>query len=57
MLVEQTEIAKQLGLSNKSFRRIVYHAKLPFKILAKKRHYHIEEFLELIKKESHGKAL
>ena len=51
MLVEQTEIARRLGISNKSFRKMVLysHLKDSWKLIAQKRHYEIEEVFALIK--------
>ena len=51
MFIEQTEIAKKLGISNKSFRRFAYKSGLDkhFKIIAKKRWYDFEQVGEYLK--------
>jgi len=48
--LEQTEIACKLGISNNSFKRIVFHGKLEFKLINAKRNYKFSEVLEAIKK-------
>ncbi len=49
-LIEQTEIAKRLGISNKTIKRITYHGKLEYKLINNKRHYNFNEVVETIKK-------
>ena len=52
--LEQTEIAKLLGISNGSFRRIVHHAGIDndqhFILINNKRYYKIDEVMEIIRK-------
>ena len=47
MQIEQTEIAKQLGMSNKKFRHMV-ECRLKWTLINNKRHYEISEVLNLI---------
>lgn len=49
-LIEQTEIAKRLGISNNAMRRIATTAGLKFELIGSKRHYVWQEFLKAIKK-------
>ncbi len=49
-LIEQTEIAKRLGISNKTIKRITYHGKLEYKLINNKRHYNFKEVVKTIKK-------
>ena len=49
-LIEQTEIAKRLGISNNAMRRIAALAGLEFKLINNRRHYDWQEFLDVIKK-------
>jgi len=49
-LLEQTEIAKKLGISNNAMRRIAATAGLKFELINNRRCYDWEEFLEVIKK-------
>lgn len=53
-MLEQTEIAKRLGVSNKVMRRIAQTAGLEFKLIENKRHYDWDEFLEAIRKGKNG---
>jgi len=46
-MTEQTEIARQLGMSNKKFRYIV-EGKLKWTLINNKRHYEMKEVLDLI---------
>lgn len=55
--LEQTEIARKLGISNNSFKRIVFHGKLEFKLINAKRNYKFSEVLEAIKKANNIKEL
>lgn len=48
--MEQTEIAKKLGISNTQFRRIAECARLEFWLVENKRHYDFAEVLEAIRK-------
>ena len=48
-LVEQTEIAKRLGISNNAFHRIAYYSKLEYKLINNKRHYDFEKVIKIIK--------
>jgi len=54
MLIEQTEIAKKLGISNNAFRRIAKYAGLKFQLINNKRHYDFEEVVETIKKNNNA---
>ena len=56
-LVEQTEIAKRLGISNNALHRITYHGKLDFKLINNKRHYDFEEVIKTIKKGKYGQTI
>lgn len=47
MLIEQTEIAKKLGMSNNKFKKLI-HDKLEFQLINNKRHYEWEEVLRFI---------
>jgi hypothetical protein len=49
-LIEQTEIAKRIGISNNAMRRIATTAGLEFKLINNRRCYDWQEFLEAIKK-------
>lgn len=57
-MMEQTEIARRIGVSNKSFRRIMSDAKLDnekyFKLIDNKRHYDYD-FIVKILQGIHGK--
>jgi transposase-like protein len=53
-LIEQTEIARKLGISNNAFRRIASTARLEFELINNKRHYDWQEVLEIIKKGKNG---
>ena len=53
--VEQTEIAKRLGISNNAMRRIAATAQLKFKLINNKRHYIWKDFLRAIKESKVGK--
>ena len=55
-LIEQTEIARRLGISNNALHRIVYHGKLEYKLINNKRHYDFEEVLKTIKKDKCGQT-
>ena len=48
--IEQTAIARKLGISNKAFQRIAYYGGLEFKLINNKRHYELSEVLAVIKK-------
>lgn len=48
MQIEQTQIAKQLGMSNKKFRLMV-EGKIDWTLINNKRHYEMNEVLKLIK--------
>jgi len=48
--IEQTEIARRLGISNNNMRRIATTAGLEFELINNRRHYDWEEFLEAVKK-------
>jgi DNA-binding phage protein len=54
MLVEQTQIAKQLGISMNALHRILRTAGLEteehFKLINKKRNYNLDEVLAVIKR-------
>ena len=50
MFIEQTEVAKRLGISNNAMRRIAKNAGLEWKLINNKRHYDWQEFLEAVKK-------
>lgn len=51
---EQTVLAKMLGMSNKSFRKMLHHAKFDtpenYEIINGKRHYKMADVIEIIKK-------
>lgn len=47
-MVEQTEIARKLGISGTKFRRIV-QGRLEFQLINNKRHYDYEQVLQLIR--------
>lgn len=47
-LIEQTEIAKRLGISNNAFRRIAQQGKLEFTLINNKRCYDFDEVLKII---------
>ncbi len=49
-LIEQTAIAKRLGISNNALHRITWHGKLEYKLINNKRHYDFDEVIETIKK-------
>jgi len=53
MFIEQTQIAKNLGISMKSLHRMLYAAGYEkpenFKLIANKRHYDYDKILELIR--------
>lgn len=53
-MIEQTEIAKKLGISNNQMRRIAETAGLKWELINNKRHYEWEEFLEAIRKAKNG---
>ena len=53
-LIEQTEIAKKLGISNNAMRRIADQAKLEFELINNKRHYDWQDFVEAIQKGNNG---
>lgn len=48
-ILEQTLIAKKLGISNNAFRRIAQCAKLEFKLINNKRCYDFNEVIKTIK--------
>ena len=50
MLIERIEIARRLGISGKTLKRIVYYGKLEHKMINNKRYYDFEEVVETIKK-------
>ena len=53
-MTEQTEIAKTLGISMNALHKILQAANIEkephFKLINNKRHYNIEEILQVIKK-------
>lgn len=59
-MMEQTEIAKQLGISMKAFNRILRSANIDnenhFKLINNKRHYELEEILKIIQIGKHGQT-
>lgn len=65
MLIEQTEIAKRLGISNKKFRAIMaignprgtHETRIPWTLINNKRHYEWEDVLALIQTQSSGEAV
>lgn len=53
-MTEQTQIAKQLGISMKALHRILYHSGLEqaerYELINGKRHYQFEEVMQVIRK-------
>jgi len=50
MLIEQTEIARRLGISSKKFRSLMYRHNMQFQLVNNKRHYEWDEVIALIQK-------
>jgi hypothetical protein len=53
-ILEQTDIARKLGISNNAFRRIAEAAGLKFELINSKRHYKWDEVVEAIQRGKHG---
>lgn len=49
LILEQTEIAKKLGISNNAMRRIAQAAKLEWQLIDGRRHYDFHVFINAIK--------
>lgn len=56
MQLEQTIIAKKLGISNTAFRRIAENAKLVFELINNRRCYEWEDVLKVISQGNFGEA-
>jgi len=54
MIIEQTEIAKKLGISARQFRKMIALTDLPFELIENKRHYDFEKVIEKIKESQCG---
>lgn len=49
MKIEQTVIAKKLGISNTAFQRIAHNARLEFWLIKNRRHYEWNDVLRVIR--------